>query len=189
MFAVPEVELFQELVDTFEIGQSYHLTVAIFGGGGGMKDDVPIDVCLYYRDAEDNRVTIATTTFTYDADAGYIKHFIDVRVDVPPVTAGDPWAGKSIGIQFISALTLADLDPETGRAGGYWDLDNVRLTKSPVGPDLTGDSFVDFVDFAMMAREWRWCAQTTTDLTDDGCVDFDDLMILSEFWLQDPSQQ
>jgi hypothetical protein len=130
LFAVPEVELFQDLADTYEIGRVYQLTVGIIGGGGNMKDDVPIEIRLYYRDDENNKVTVGATSYTYDLDIGRIKHFEDVRLDIPPVEDDDLWAGRNIGVQLISALTLADLDPDTGRAGGFWDLDNVRLTKS-----------------------------------------------------------
>ena len=182
LFAVPEVELFQDMTDVFAVGRSYQLTVGVIGGGGGMKDDVPIEIRLYYRDAENKKVTVGAKTYTYDLDTGYVKHFNDVPLDIPRVTDTDPWAGKSIGVQLISTLTLADLDPDTGRAGGYWDLDNVRLTKS--GPDLTGDSFVNLQDFAVMAQEWLSCAETATDLTGDGCVTTEDLMILVESWLE-----
>lgn len=178
LFALPEVELFQDLTATFEVGQSYNLTVGIFGGGGGMKDDVPIEIRLYYRDAEDKKVTVGATTYTYDSDAGHVKHFNDVQLDIPQVTDIDPWAGKNIGVHLVSALTLAQFD----MAGGYWDLDNVRLTKS--GPDFTGDWFVNLEDFAKMAREWEWCTETTTDLTGEGCVTVEDLKILMEFWLK-----
>ena len=100
-----------------------------------MKDDVPLEIRLYYRDANDVRVTIGATTFTYHTEDGYVKHFKDVGLFLPVVHETDPWAGRNIGAQIISTLTLTDLDPETGRAGGYWDVDNVRLTKSPPWDD------------------------------------------------------
>jgi hypothetical protein len=183
-FAAPEVELFQDLTDTFEIGQSYHLTVGIIGGGGNMKDDVPIEIRLYYRDTENRKVTVGATTFTYDSDSGYVKHFVDVELDIPQVKGTDPWSGQNIGVQFVSTLTLADLDPDTGKAGGYWDLDNVRLTKSLLGADFTGDSFVNLEDFAVMAQEWLSCAETMTDRTGDGCVTMEDLKIFVDAWLE-----
>lgn len=178
LFAVPEVELFQDLTTTFELGKSYHLTVGIFGGGGNMKGDVPIQIGLYYRDAENKKVSVATTTFTYDTDIGYVKHLNDVQLDIAPVTVSNPWARKNIGVQMVS--TLADY----GRAGGYWVLDNVRLTKSRPGPDFTGDFFVDMEDFVVMAQEWLSCTEVTTDMTGDGCVTMEDLAILLESWLE-----
>ena len=178
LFAVPEVELFQDLTATFEVGQSYHLTVGIIGGGGNMEDDVPIEIRLYYRDAENNKVTVGATTFTYNSDTGYVKHFSDVQLDIPQVRPTNPWAGKNIGVQLVSTLDL-----DTGKAGGFWDLDNVRLTKSGPVPDFTGDSFVSLEDFAVMAQQWLSCTETTTDLTGDGCVNIEDLTILAESWL------
>jgi len=41
-------------------------------------------------------------------------------VYLPPVQADDPWAGKPIGIAIRAA----------GEAGGFWDLDGVRLAES-----------------------------------------------------------
>jgi len=146
LFAVPEVELYQDLAATFEVGQCYNLTVGVIGGGGNMKDGVPLEIRLYYRDANDARVTAEATTFTYHWDSGYVKHFHDVRLALPVVWDTDPWAGKNIGVQVISTLTLADLDPKTGRAGGYWDLDNVRLTQSPPWEDFVQDPVVDLKD-------------------------------------------
>ena len=44
--------------------------------------------------------------------------------------AGDPWAGKNIGIRLASTITDTNLE------GGFWDLDNVRLSATLV-PSLT----------------------------------------------------
>ena len=44
----------------------------------------------------------------------------DFSVYLPTVQAGDAWAGKPIGVAFRAA----------GEAGGFWDLDNVRLAES-----------------------------------------------------------
>jgi hypothetical protein len=184
LFAVPEVELFQDLTDIFEVGLSYHLTVGIIGGGGNMKDGVPIEIRFYYRDAQNEKVTVGATAFTYDLETGYVTHFDDIYLDIPQVEETDPWSGKNIGVQLVSTLTLADLDPDTGRAGGYWDLDNVRLTKSAFGADFTGDSFLNLEDFAVMAQEWLSCTEPVTDRTDDGCVTMEDLKILVDSWLE-----
>ncbi len=145
LFAVPEVGLYQELEDAFEAGYSYELAFGVIGGGGNMKDGVPIEIRLYYRDANDTKVIIDSNEYTYEVKNGYIKHFNDVWVTLPVVQKSDLWANKNIGIEIVSTLTLADMDPETGRAGGYWDIDNVRLNKylqSPVIPvDVPNYSF------------------------------------------------
>ncbi|MBN2271666.1 MAG: hypothetical protein JXN61_13690 [Sedimentisphaerales bacterium] len=185
LFAVPEVELFQDLAATFEVGRAYHLIVGVIGGGGNMKDGVPIEIRLYYRDGEDNRVTVGVASYTYYWDAGYLKHFNDIQLDIPLVGEADPWAGKNIGVQIGSTLSFPeDLNPETGRAGGFWDLDNVRLNTTLPGPDFTEDHFVNLEDFAAMAQEWMAYTDTTTDMTGEGCVNMQDLMILAQSWLE-----
>ncbi len=136
LFAVPEVCLFQdydsmdwndpapshEFDATYEPGKSYHLTVGVIGTGGGMLEDATLELSLYYRDAASNRIACAITSLTNTPTVfSNNTHFIDCMVDVPVVRASDAWAGKKIGIQFLSTVTTNYL------GGGYWDLDNVRL--------------------------------------------------------------
>jgi hypothetical protein len=138
LFAVPEVCLFQDYDSmdwndivpshdfnaTFEPGKAYQLTVGVIGTGGNMLQGVTLDLSLYYRDAFSNRIAVATTTMTntYDVFSNN-THFVDCRVPVPVVKATDAWAGKKIGIQFLSTVS-------TNLQGGYWDLDNVRLVSN-----------------------------------------------------------
>jgi hypothetical protein len=128
VFSSPGVELFQDLDAKFVVGQSYHLTVGLEGGGYGMALGVPISLRLYYRDAGilsgDNRIPIGTTTATNTNITGSLTHLTDYSVDLPAVQAGDPFAGKNIGVQILSPY-----DPAV--TGGYWDVDNVRLTSVP----------------------------------------------------------
>lgn len=136
LFAVPEVALFQDYnsVDwndpvpthafdvKFEIGKSYQLTVGVIGGGGGMPPGVTLELSLYYRDAASNRVTVAATAITNSLTIfPTTTHLIDFSVSVPTVQAGDAWAGQNIGILLLSTVS-------TNLEGGYWDLDNVRLS-------------------------------------------------------------
>ncbi|MDH4202277.1 MAG: hypothetical protein OEV87_05235, partial [Phycisphaerae bacterium] len=67
--------------------------------------------------------------------------------------------------------------------GGYWDVDNVRVTEYPLVPNFTDDSIVNFADFAKMAADWLYCDDPVTDVTGEGCVNEDDLLILMEYWL------
>jgi hypothetical protein len=134
MFATPGVELFQDLPAQFEVGQSYHLTAGIVGGGYGMKLGVPMELRLYYRDDSGARVTVGSTTVTNTNDTGLLSHLTDFPLGVPEVVAGDPWAGKNIGVQLISTVGFQD-------AGGYWDLDNVRLTAVPEPASLAVAAF------------------------------------------------
>ena len=140
LFALPGVAIFQDyntifgtniapahdFSARFEAGKSYALTVGVLGGGGGMSNGVPLQISLYYRDAASNMVTVASTTVTNTRTLFPTNtHFVDFQVRFPFVQASDAWAGKNIGIQLASTVGF-DLK------GGYWDVDNVRLTESVV---------------------------------------------------------
>jgi hypothetical protein len=163
----------QDLVSVYKVGCAYRLTVGV---GGSMRfppsSSEPtdtIELVLYYLE-DSNTVDI----IHYTVEAMEPNSFLqDFRTDLPTVQATDAWAGKNIGVAIRA----------TGLAGGFWVLDNVRLTELPSVPDFTGDYFVNLEDFAVMAQEWQSCTGTTTDLTGDGCVNFEDLMILAESWL------
>lgn len=122
LFAVPEVGLFQDLREVrYEPANAYRLTVGVIGGGGNMLEGVTLEAALYYRDDSSNQVTIATSTITNSPGAfPTLTHFIDFAVELDAVKAEDPWAGRSIGVRFLSTVAL-------DRQGGYWDLDHVRL--------------------------------------------------------------
>ncbi|MSU63494.1 MAG: hypothetical protein EXS31_14045 [Pedosphaera sp.] len=145
LFAVSEVGLFQdyESVDwndaapthaldaRFETGSSYELAVGVIGGGGGMSPGATLDLSLYYRDAASNRVAVATTSITNSPSVFTNQtHFIEFRVRVPSVKPNDAWAGQHIGVQFLSTVS-------TNLQGGYWDLDDIRLS-SMLPTFLTG---------------------------------------------------
>jgi len=130
MFVIPQVGLFQDYDSPsnhafnaiYEVGKSYHLKVGIIGTGGNMTVGATFQLGLYYRDAS-NMVFVATTTVTnLPTVFSNNTHFIDFRVDTAGVRTTDPWAGQHIGIGLFSTIT------DTNMEGGYWDLDNVRLT-------------------------------------------------------------
>jgi len=146
MFAVPEVGLSQDynavdLDDPFpshafdvryEIGRSYRLTVGVIGSGGGMKQGATLELSLYYGDSVSNRVTVAANTLTNLSTVfSNNTYLVDCHVNVPVVQADDAWAGQRMGIMFLSTVT-------TNLQGGYWDLDNVRLTSVLEVPRLSG---------------------------------------------------
>ncbi len=154
LFALPDVALFQDYNSIggtntapthdfnaqFEAGKSYSLTVGVLGGGGGMSNGATFQLSLYYRDAASNQVAVASTTITntktlFPNDT----HLTDFQVSVPTVKASDTWAGKSIGIQLASTVGF-------DRQGGYWDLDNVRLTESSVPNGSFEFPETDFAD-------------------------------------------
>ena len=153
LFADPDAGLFQDYdsVDwndpspthafdvKFTVGKTYKLTVGVIGGGYSMLPETPLQAGLYYRDAASNNVVVAATTITYSATYFSNRtHFVDFSVATSAVNATDPWAGKNVGIQFLSTVT-----PEL--MGGYWDLENVRLTSSTatalVNPIRTNNQF------------------------------------------------
>ncbi len=147
LFALPEVALSQDYNSVygtnatpshafhakFEINSAYRLTVGVMGsvyGSPPLYEGSTLTVSLYYRDASSNIVTVAATTVTNTADSFPTNtHFVDFSVYVPGVRPTDSWAGQYIGVQIASTV-IPDL------AGGYWDLDNVRLSETLL-PALT----------------------------------------------------
>jgi hypothetical protein len=126
LFALPEVAIMQDLDATFEVGKTYTLTVGLIGGGGGMTNGSTFELSLYYLDASSNMDIVAASTVTNTvANFPTETHFVDFQVQVPGVQATDPWAGQNIGIQL---LATPDFD-NPGSWGGFWDLDNVRLSE------------------------------------------------------------
>jgi hypothetical protein len=143
LFAVPGAGVFQDYnsVDwddtepshafdaTFQPGDAYRLQAGILVGmgvGGAMQQGVTLDLSLYYRDALNNRMIVATTVVTNTTSVfSNANHLIDYEVNVPTVQPTDPWANQNIGILFLSSVS-------SNMQGGYWDLDNVRLTA--IGP-------------------------------------------------------
>jgi hypothetical protein len=159
IFAVPDIGLFQDydsidwqnlppthgLNVIYEVGKSYLLTVGVIGGGGNMLPGVSLDLSLYYRDAASNQVAVAVTSITNSPDIfPTTTHLVDFQVSVPSVQASDPWAGQHLGIHFASTVS-------SNLAGGYWDLDNVRLSSiSP--PALVAPVFSNgFFNFTLQS--------------------------------------
>jgi hypothetical protein len=118
----------------YKIGHSYDLTVGIIGGGGGMVAGATLGLSLYYLDASNNVVTVASTTVTNDPSVFTTNtHLVDFSVFVPAVTTNAAWAGQNIGIAITSTVNFSNL-------GGYWDIDNVRLTESIPVPNFSFES-------------------------------------------------
>ena len=143
LFANPDAGLFQDydsrdwndpapthaFDSKFESGKLYHLRFGVIGGGYNMLPETPLEASLYYRDAASNKVIVAATTITYSAAFFSNRtQLVYFHLTTPLVRAGDAWAGRRIGIQFLSTVR-----PEL--AGGYWDLDDVRLS-SVLAPTL-----------------------------------------------------
>ena len=140
LFAVPQTGIYQDDIapaDTFTIGRSYALTAGLVGGAGGMAPGVSIEMSLYYKDQNGDPVTLGATNVVYDTSRFPNQtNFVDVQLRIPVVRAGDAWAGKTIGVGFLSTVNPAI-------AGGYWDIDNVRLVASSPAPALLAPKIVN----------------------------------------------
>lgn len=105
----------------FEAGKAYELTFGVVAGGGNMLEGVSFEAALYFRDGASNQVTVTATTVVFTRAAFPNRtHLTDVTLRTPVVQAGDAWAGKHIGVRFLSTVSEE-------MQGGYWDLDNIRL--------------------------------------------------------------
>ena len=153
LFALPGVAIFQDYNSkddsstnathafnvAYTVGKAYTLTVGVIGGGGGMPPGATLQLSLYYRDAFSNQVIVAATTITNSATLfPTTTHLVDFQVQIPNILSTDPWAGQNLGIQLLSTVDFA-------HAGGYWDVDDVRLTEvvAPqfANPVWTGGNF------------------------------------------------
>jgi hypothetical protein len=135
-FALPQVGISQVLDATYDVGKTYTMTVGLIGGGGGMTNGSTFELNLYYLDGT-NMVTVGSATVTNTTAAFPTDtEFVDFSVQVPEVQATNAWAGQNIGIQL-----LATPDPyNPGAWGGFWDVDNVRLTGSIYIPNFSFES-------------------------------------------------
>lgn len=141
-FAVPDAGFFQDFDSAdwndpepsrafdarFEAGKSYTLTFGVVAGGGNMKEGVSFEAALYYRDdTGTNLVTVAATNVVFTR-AGFPTRttLTEFTLRTPFVRAGDAWAGRHIGIRFLSTVSLE-------MQGGYWDLDHIRLVAEGPG--------------------------------------------------------
>lgn len=141
LLAAPQVALFQDYSSSpthdfnaiFEVGKAYNLTVGLFGKSS-LAPGSTLELSLYYRDNADNKVTVGSTTVTYNSalfPSATPLNLIDFSVNVPTVQAGDAWAGQHIGIQLASTVPIEQT------SFGNWDFDNVRLTAVPEPSSLS----------------------------------------------------
>jgi hypothetical protein len=174
LFAVPEVGFFQDYHSTdwanptpthafdvrFEPGRSYTLTLGVAGGGGNMTSGVTLELSLYYRNTAGERIPVSVTSIPHSPELFPTNtRLIDFETHVPVVQADDPWANRPLGVQVQSTV-----QPEL--AGGYWNLDHVRLVASST-PPLLAASLVDG-QFALNAQSepgLRLEILTTSDVT------------------------
>ncbi len=159
---VPDVEPRPGVDAHFEIGSSYTLTVALRGGGGEMAEGVTLRILLYYRNDDGDRVEVAATEVAHSATAFPLGNpFVDYQLEVGPVQALDPFVNRPIGIELASTVGF-------DKAGGYWDIDHVRLR---VSSDvlISGVQVEDgTVRFRINAQAGRYEVLYTDDLSGSG---------------------
>lgn len=167
--------LLQDLAAVYAIGKRYRLEVDICPSKRQPPAKYGVDNTLivefYFVNDASERQTIGTMSVpAWDLTQNFLKTY---SLMLPPVKNTDAWVNKTIGVAFRTQ----------GAEGGYWDLDNVRVTVFPKTPELTGDSVVNLRDFAAMAAEIFTCTGSAADLTGDGCVTYEDIFILVDYWL------
>jgi hypothetical protein len=111
----------QYLNDTFKPQREYHLTVAVGVSAlfpPSMIDPVDtLELVLYYRDGTE---VIDIASRTIEATGLSSAELKDFTLSLPMVQSDDSHADMTIGVAFRSV----------GLAGGFWDIDNVRLVES-----------------------------------------------------------
>ena len=123
----------QDLTATYKAGCDYRLTVGVsISSRFPPRAEPPADtleLALYYLDGN-TPVDIASRTI--EAVGMSLTQLQDFSLCLPAVDSNDAWAGKNIGVAIHAA----------GQAGGFWDLDNVRLIESlPVSIEIANASF------------------------------------------------
>jgi hypothetical protein len=137
IFATPGSGIFQDLNTQFEAGNAYTLTVAITSSTQiPPTANTPISIALYYRDAQNNMVPVATKSVQFNnTNFPNPVHMVDVSVTSDTVSSSAPYLNKNIGVYISSASDFTN-------AGGVWDADNVRIDVDQgvkLGISLTGD--------------------------------------------------
>jgi hypothetical protein len=139
----------QDLTAVFRVGCDYRLTVDV-----GVSNQFPpspedtIELAFYYHDANEPvdiaRRAVEAAGLSSTLLEGFSVNLVTVRPDVP-------WANEPIGVAIRAG----------GSAGGFWDLDNVRLTESlPESVPIENPSFespvVDPNDFPVLPYVDAW---------------------------------
>jgi len=124
ILAVPQVTLFQTLSATFQAGESYNVTLGVFGKPS-VAPGSTLELSLYYLDNLNNEVTVGSTTITYSAGAFSVTNLVDFTASTAQIDPNSQAAGKNIGIQIESTV------PIENTSFGNWDFDNVRLNAVP----------------------------------------------------------
>ena len=122
-----------------------------------MPEGSTLELSLYYVDTASNRVTVASTVVTNSATLFPTNTFLtDFTVRVPTVQATNAWAGQPIGVRLLSTVAPT-------LAGGYWDLDNVRLDETG-GSDVALNACVGAApDQSVVLLSWKSATSGTAN--------------------------
>jgi len=123
----------QDLAAVYRVGCEYRLTVGIGVSArfppSGVKPADTIDLVLYYLDANEPVDIVRLAIGAQGLSSTQLRDYTAVLATVRP---GDAWSGKPIGVAIRAA----------GNAGGFWDVDNVRLEESmPTSVSIQNASF------------------------------------------------
>ena len=126
----------QDLESTYKTGCDYRFTVGLaISNAFPPSQEEPVDtleLALYYRDSNDPNLTIDIATRTVDAAGLLSTQLQDFSLYLDTVPSDANYVNKNIGVAIRA----------TGEAGGFWDLDNVRLVESlPVSIKIENSSF------------------------------------------------
>jgi uncharacterized protein YlxP (DUF503 family) len=126
----------QDLAARYQAGCDYRLLVAVGISSmfpPAMEEPIDtIELVLYYRDANDPNQTIDIISGIVEAKGLSSTKLQDFSVYLPTVNPNDAWEGENIGIAIRA----------TGAAGGFWDLDNIRMEEFyPVSLPVANASF------------------------------------------------
>ena len=146
----------QDGITTFQVGQSYTLTIAITERGdcAGSEGDA-LRVALFGRQADGGALIAASITLNHSQLANGVV-LTEYTVTVPTVQSTDPWAGLPLGIWL-------NMDPAAGNAGIYFD--NVRLTTT-VPDAYSGLTQIKGGVLQLGTADALW--QSTLDWNNDG---------------------
>ncbi len=154
LFGYPQMAIFQDnssidwsnavpthaFAPVFQAGKTYQLTLGVTSSREKpLTVGSTLEVSLYYRNASNAMVTVASTQITYDTNVfANLSRLVDFTLQTPVVRTSDPWAGQNIGIKIESTVA-----PQL--IGGVWDVDNVRLSDSGAtilqNPRFSGSQF------------------------------------------------
>jgi len=119
----------QDLAATYKVDCAYRLTMGVgmsqWFPPSGLTPVGTIEVALTYRDGAQSVDIVSQTVEATGLSSTWLQDF---WVYLGAVRPGDAWAGKGIGVAIRA----------TGVAGGFWDLDNVRLTVVQLASGRTG---------------------------------------------------